>query len=254
MLETDTSSQEIEKRLDELFTDTPSEKKSDEISDGLLSTEGLPPEKPSAAALPQDENRPEDTVSNVRKNRPLSLLKSIILSMDWEITDAILVELLQELDRLKTVLKQDVIAVRCLQLLEALGKYIQKKKARTHPDSVKLLQSIYRDLEIMLLSGGISNAAKRTILIDEINQFKELKAKLQETSRRTPPKALPFHSRFVSESEDEPEKLITSADSPDYERLRSHEAFRCTLEEIKKTLHSEFSALRTEIQLWRNDS
>ena len=91
---------------------------------------------------------------------------------------AILTEFIQELNRLKTVLKDDGIVVKCLQLLEAIGKYILQKKAQTHPDSIRLLQSIYRDLEILLLSKGISETARRNILADEIAQFKKLKEKL----------------------------------------------------------------------------
>ena len=103
--------------------------------------------------------------------------------MDWEISDAILTEFIQELNRLKTVLKDDGIVVKCLQLLEAIGKYILQKKAQTHPDSIRLLQSIYRDLEILLLSKGISETARRNILADEIAQFKKLKEKLTEPSK-----------------------------------------------------------------------
>ncbi len=89
-------------------------------------------------------------------------------------------EFIQELHRLKTVLKDDGIVLKCLQLLEAIGKYILQKKAQTHPDSIRLLQSIYRDLEILLLSKGVSETARRNILADEIAQFKKLKEKLTE--------------------------------------------------------------------------
>ena len=145
----DASDSDIEKRLDE-----------------LLEPEASPA---ISESLPADDSR---------SSKPLMLLKTIVLSMDWELSDEILREFLHELNRLKTILKLDVIAVNCLQLLEAIGKYIQKKKAQTHPDSIRLLQSIYRDLEIILLSKGISEVAKRNILFDEVVQFKKLKEKL----------------------------------------------------------------------------
>ncbi len=250
MLESDASAQEIEKRLDELFTDIPPENQSKPAFPESQSAAGMSLEHHPVKTM-SSENQTKDSEEDIRKSRPLSVLKSIVLSMDWEITDNILNELLQELERLKVVLSQDVIAVKCLQLLEALGKYIQKKKARTHPDSVKLLQAIYRDLEIMLLSGGISSAAKRTILADEFAQFKELKAKLVESSREASSRSIPYRSRFAPEGNQKPESVKSDAVTDD-EHLKSHEVFRCTLNEIKKTLHSEFSALRAEIMLWRN--
>ncbi len=248
MLESDASTQEIEKRLDELFTDMSPDNQPKPVFSESQSAADMSLEHHSAKTM-SPENQTKDSEDDIRKSRPLSVLKSIVLSMDWEITDDILNELLQELERLKVILNQDVIAVKCLQLLEALGKYIQKKKARTHPDSVKLLQAIYRDLEIMLLSGGISSAAKRTILADEFAQFKELKAKLVASSREASSRSIPYRSRF--ERNQKPESVKPDAVTED-EQLKSHEVFRCTLNEIKKTLHSEFSALRAEIMLWRN--
>ena len=181
---------------------------------------------------------------------PLTSLKSIVLSMDWEINDSILKEFIQELNRLKAVFKQDGIVVKSLQLLEAIGKYILQKKALTHPDSIKLLQSIYRDLEILLLSKGISETVRRNILVDEVAQFMKLKEKLVAPSRPVAvylseksgvgagPKPAPssdpaLHAKIVSDKEQNP----------------SLEAVLSALEEIKKNIRTEFTALRSELKL-----
>ena len=193
----------------------------------------------------------DEPVESTRVVSPLTTLKSIVLSMDWEINDAILTEFVQELIRLKIVFKEDGIVVRCLQLLEAIGKYILQKKAETHPDSIRLLQFIYRDLEILLLSKGVSESARRSILADEIAQFKKLKEKLAEPakpasenySRRdpkpygiSPPATVdPSHANPMSEQETMP----------------PHEAFLYAVEEMKKTIQAEFGAIRAELKLWR---
>ncbi|MDO9110001.1 MAG: hypothetical protein Q7U40_05045, partial [Desulfatirhabdiaceae bacterium] len=143
----DTGSPDADKRLDEVLNQ-------EDRSSGL------------ASSVSADDSRLAS---------PLTTLKSIVLSMDWEISDPILTEFILELNRLKIVFKDDGIIVKCLQLLEAIGKYILQKKAQTHPDSIRLLQSIYRDLEILLLSKGVSETARRSIVADEIAQFKKLK-------------------------------------------------------------------------------
>ncbi len=186
---------------------------------------------------------------------PLTSLKSIVLSMEWEINDPILKEFIQELNRLKAVFKQDKIVVKSLQLLEALGKYILQKKALTHPDSIKLLQSIYRDLEILLLSKGISETVRRNILVDEVAQFMKLKEKLAVPSR-------PVAGYLAEKSEVGacPEPVPTSvrpSSEPalhanivsDKERMPSLEAVLYALEEIKKNIRTEFTALRSELKL-----
>jgi hypothetical protein len=205
------------------------------------------------------EDRPSGLTSAVqaddsRMASPLTTLKSIVLSMDWEISDAILTEFIQELGRLKTVLKDDGILLKCLQLLEAIGKYILQKKAQTHPDSIRLLQSIYRDLEILLLSKGVSETARRNILADEIAQFKKLKEKLTESSKsssgdyfRNAEKPFGYSGPLTAESQ--PHGRTAQEKEP----MAPHEAFLYAVEEMKKTIQAEFGAIRAELKLWRKE-
>ncbi|MCX5882927.1 MAG: hypothetical protein NTU74_14335 [Deltaproteobacteria bacterium] len=183
---------------------------------------------------------------------PLTSLKSIVLSMDWEITDPILKEFNQELKRLNAVFQQDGIVMKSLQILEAIGKYIQKNKSRTHPDSIRLLQSIYRDLEILLLSKGISETVRRNILIDEVAQFMKLKKKLAVPFKPTTgylagETEIATTSPGSPSSEPAPQAKIVS----DSERVSSLEAVLHALEEIKNYIHTEFSTLRAELKLLR---
>lgn len=223
----DTGGPEADKRLDEVL-----------IQDDRLSS--------GAASAVQADDSGEAS--------PLTTLKSIVLSMDWEISDAILIEFIQELIRLKTVFQEDAILVKCLQLLEAIGKYILQKKAQTHPDSIRLLQSIYRDLEILLLSKGVSETARRNILADEIAQFKRLKEKLTESSKsasgdyfRKPERPFGYSEPLASGSQPQVRTGQESAPMP------PHEAFLYAIEEMKKTIQAEFGAIRAELKLWRKE-
>ncbi len=221
----DTGSPDADKRLDEVLNQ-------EDRSSGLTS------------AVSADDSRLAS---------PLTTLKSIVLSMDWEISDPILTEFILELNRLKIVFKDDGIIVKCLQLLEAIGKYILQKKAQTHPDSIRLLQSIYRDLEILLLSKGVSETARRSIVADEIAQFKKLKEKLNEpiksSSGDNSRKAeKPFGYTAPMTAAPPQVKAV-----PEQESLPPHEAFLYAVEEIKKTIQAEFGAIRAELKLWRKE-
>jgi hypothetical protein len=220
----DTSSPDAEKRLDEVLNQ-------EDRSSG------------STSAVSVDDSRLAS---------PLMTLKSIVLSMDWEISDPILTEFILELNRLKIVFKDDGIIIKCLQLLEAIGKYILQKKAQTHPDSIRLLQSIYRDLEILLLSKGVSETARRSIVADEITQFKKLKEKLNEPIKssgdnsRKPEK--PFGYIAAMTGSQHQRKAL-----PEQESLPPHEAFLYAVEEMKKIIQAEFGAIRAELKLWRKE-
>lgn len=193
---------------------------------------------------------PGDSTMESPSMSPLTSLKSIVMSMDWEINDLILKEFIQELNRLKAVFQQDGIVVKSFQLLEAIGKYIMQKKARTHPDSIRLLQSIYRDLEFILLSKGISETVRRNIIVNEIDQFIKLKEKLALPSR---PKAghLAGESEIASTSSDRPssEQVLQARNVSDKERIHSLETVLYALEEIKKDIQAEFRMLRAELKV-----
>ena len=223
-----------------------------------MSAENVDTGSPEADKRLDEILNAEDTASPVTADdgcvvvSPLTPLKSIVLSMDWEISDAILTEFIRELNRLKTILKDDAIVTKCLQLLEAIGKYILQKKAQTHPDSFRLLQSIYRDLEILLLSEGVSETARRIILADEIKQFKRLKEKLTEPIKSSPVES----ARKAEKSFGYPASV--SAEPPLQvkvmpESMLPHEAFRYAVEEMKKSIQAEFGAIRAELKLWRKE-
>lgn len=183
----------------------------------------------------------DPAAENGRMSSPLTALKSIVLSMDWEISDAILTEFFQELNQLKNLFKDDSVAIKCFQLLDAIGKYILQKKAQTHPDSIRLLQTIYRDLEILLLSKGISEITRRNILADEIAQFKKLKEKLAESTK---PSSGEHYEKTAGYT------VPAAAEPP---MMPPHEAFRYAVEEMKKVIQAEFSAIRAELELWRRE-
>ena len=221
---------DIEKQIDDLLSqDSPTGlSPGDSKMDSPTELSPSDPKMDSQTELSTGDSKMESSTA-----QPLTSLQSIVLSMDWEINDPILKEFLQELTRLKVVFQQDGIVVKSLQLLESLGNYILKKKAKTHPDAIRLLQSIYRDLEILLLSKEISEAVRRNILVDEVAQFKKLKKKL----------ALPFKP-MIGYPAEESEIATTSPGRPspepavqpkiisDEERVPTLEAVLYALEEI----------------------
>ena len=151
---------EVEKRLDDLFGDGDDasgfEEESSDIEGRLTFEEG--------------GGDVEDT--------PLKELKSIVLSIDWEITDEIMTKFLDQVDGLKDAYKDDKIVLMFLQLLGSVGKYIKAKKASADPEIVKLLNSAYAGLEKVLLTEGITEAERKKLLLVEVNAFKKLKERL----------------------------------------------------------------------------
>jgi len=132
----------------------------------------------------EDENVSRDhDADGAPAPNPLEQLKSVVLSIDWEITDECLVELEQSVDTLMDTYKDDRYTHTMLRMLNALGKYIKKRKAQAHPDAIKRVMSVFKNLEQIVSTAGMSEKRKKSIVAAEIRRFKELKERVDSKRR-----------------------------------------------------------------------
>lgn len=124
----------------------------------------------------EDESENKSTFNAV--DSPIKELKAIILSLDWEITDEIADNFISEVDRLQDVWKADKSVISFLQILRALGKYLRTHKADAHPESIKLLYSVYNNFEKIVLTNEITEDQEKFILKEELEKFHQLKEKI----------------------------------------------------------------------------
>ena len=106
---------------------------------------------------------------------PISRLKSLILSIDWEITDEVLMQFNEELVDLKDIWAGEKINLVYVQALEKISKYIYQKKADSHPSAIKLLLTLYHNLEKIVSSYDLTEEQKKEILLEDVKRFESLK-------------------------------------------------------------------------------
>jgi hypothetical protein len=234
----DSLSSEVESRLDDLFGET----------DG---------------ALPDAED------NDMAAHYPLTELKNLILSIDWEITDDILEQFLQQIQDLKLTYKHDKIVLTFLQILNSLGQYIKTNRAKSHPKTFKILNSVFASLDKVVLSRDMAETAKKKILWSEMKRYKELRTYISQGKTAAQPKAKAKTEKpeIVKTTEDQPLTLtepsvqpseveisespvIDQGPEPDVVTLRqaSVETLAEAVEEIKKYIHDEISVLKKEIK------
>jgi len=244
----DTLSSELESRLDDLFGE----------NDGAL---------PDA-----DENE-------IAAHYPLAELKNLILSIDWEITDDVLVKFIQQIKDLKLTYKHDKIVLTFLQILNSLGDYINANRAKSHPKTFKILNSVFSSLDKVVLSRDMPEPAKKKILRTEMNRYKELRTQISQGKTADKPKARakarakaePAEKPVVEEaSQDQPVTLTRPSAKPEEPEVSeapvtdqvlepdvvtgdepSVGSLAAAVEEIKKYIHDEISALKEEIKALR---
>jgi hypothetical protein len=154
--------------------------------------------------------------AQVKEHYPLAELKNLILSIDWEITDEVLEKLIQQLKDLQLMYKHDKIVMSFLQILNSLGNYIKTHRAKAHPKTFKILNSVFSNLDKIVLSGEMSESAKKKILHAEMQRYKELRnqiAKGKKTAAQRKTKAKSAVTEVI-EIPEENEELVIKLDEP----------------------------------------
>ncbi|MCD6561189.1 MAG: hypothetical protein J7L16_05460 [Deltaproteobacteria bacterium] len=209
-------------------------------------------------------------VGALNRIEPSSLenLKALVLSIDWEITDEVMTEFIEQVEILKDRYGNDKILEIFLQLLGDLGKYIRFYQARTHPDAINALKTLYNNMEKMVISKDMTEAEREKLLLTEVTKFKKLK---EQITKRNADNNLEKDrgSEIIPEGEIKPKEKKLEKNSAIKEKIKSqekitekilqqtvfekapsNEAFDLAVEEIKHVIKIEFKALRSELNLW----
>jgi pilus assembly protein FimV len=105
---------------------------------------------------------------------PLTRLKSVILSLDWEISDEILDELIEEVATLRTMWEDDKVAQVYLQAMDKVGNYLRAEGVYAHHNAIKLLLTLFYNFEKIISSPDISGDTITSLLKADIRKFKVL--------------------------------------------------------------------------------
>lgn len=125
---------------------------------------------------------------------PISRLKSLVLSIDWEITDDVLRQFNEELVDLRSIWAGETINLVYVQALEKLSKYIYQNKADSHPSAIKLLLTFYYNLEKIVSSPDLPEEQKKEILLEDVKRFENLKRQIKVQPVSAAPVAPPVQT------------------------------------------------------------
>ncbi len=113
---------------------------------------------------------------------PISRLKTIVLSIDWEINDEVLSQFNDELIVLKDIWAGDDIKLVYVQALEKISKYIYQQKSDSHPNAIKLLLNFYYNLEKIVVDDTLTEDQGKKILLEDVRKFEQLKQQIAHTA------------------------------------------------------------------------
>ena len=175
---------------------------------------------------------------------PLAELKSLVLSIDWEITEGVLSDFLIQIDNLGILYKDDQIILKFLKMLRALGKYIKARQGEAHPNAFSLLDSVFSGLE-KIGTQDISNLDKQKLFKAELGKYKELHALINESKRIKEEEAQNKSSIIQNQKLSKNNWNINSARNLDQEMLSiSSKQLNDAVDEIKKYVGYEINNLK----------
>ena len=201
-----------------------------------------------------DEN---DSVENSvqtkgQSNDPLDELKSLVMSIEWEITDEVMERFLSQIDTLKARFEEDRILVMFLQLLGSLGLYIKTNKGKAHPNAFKLLNSVYSSFEDATSPGKLSPSEMKKLLYVELNKYKELKEQIDSTrkSESEPPRMpdmVAGQGRGSKADAKGTHQISKVEESGPGSIMLTQTRFEEVVDALKTSILEELSAIREEI-------
>ena len=259
---------EIAKRLDDLFGE--GDASSDESSASTVDETdeaGNKSQNQNQSAADEEVFELEELVVNKKAkepaaaDQPLAELKSIVLSIDWEITDEVLSAFLSQIASLKRAYKNEKIILMFLQLLGSLGEYIKTNRGNAHPKTFKVLNSVFSRLENIVSTKGMAESEKIKMLRIEMDKYKQLRNKVskKKAAEIRKGKAKPLLKDEPDESTlkrqppvIDPDRAATLA----AEKKQVHDLTAAipqatlaeAIEDLKQFIHSELSVLRQELK------
>ena len=204
-------------------------------------------------SLFDDEDAAPGAPQGVSKADPLDELRSLVMSIEWEITDEIMDRFIAQVESLRTRYSEDRILIMFLQLLGSLGLYVKTNKGKGHPTAFRLLNSVYDGFAKAATPGKMSSSERKKLLYLELNKYKELKEQID--ALRDPRKELPRAPAAVATVDAKPASQVAKRPAPveaedaaEIGALSAEALVSELVTAIKELLQSEFAQLREELR------
>lgn len=117
---------------------------------------------------------------------PLDALKEVVLALDWEVSSSNLQKCLAEIQVLLARCQDDQFSTALLKMLSTIVQYLDAEKGNAHPDTVKVLTSVYVCLEKIFSALDMDVAEKNKLVAAEVVKFKTLRQKITGSSKGRP--------------------------------------------------------------------
>lgn len=152
--------------------------------DKIISEPGL--EKEELNGILKEELKKYKALKNKIASRPeikdsdINDLKSVILAIDWEISETTLQNFEKVVTNQLLKFKNYKIHYTFLKLIHSTGRYIGTQKVNAHTDAISFLHSVFKNFEQIAQSSDMAFSDKKALLENDIKRFHEFKLKIAQ--------------------------------------------------------------------------
>ncbi len=213
--------------------------------------------------------------SQTTSGKPVRIedLRKAVTSLEEDPIKSTFGQFRQEIARIRAFRRNDRIVLLFLWMLDSVGTYMALNQEKAHPGARSLLRSLYNALEPLILNAEMPEEEKGKVLLDQVKDYRALRTRIniekdESEPEMTPEPRLPLTGALGSETSFPEEAAAGALPRDDAEETNKrggqagdritpktsrspHESFMLTLEEVKKSIRTEFKALRKELEHWR---
>jgi hypothetical protein len=208
----------VEKRLDEIFADD------------------------------RQTHNPNIVKFKYAKPPSLASLRNIIKSLEWEVTDNHLNDLMQECSRLHRAYIKDDRLQKLFRILFLLGRYIRVYQSDIHPHVFKMLSRVFRGLE-KIVSGKYAHHQKTQIVNDEIKRYLSFQDYLKRKNRRIYRRTV---NKLNTSEKSSSSPTVSSGNKKSYQTEENSKIYYRSsdnnFKELKKNIYMELKRIRSDLQ------
>jgi hypothetical protein len=178
----------------------------------------------------------------------LDELRGLLFTFDREISDETIGAVNLEVKQLQKLYRKDTHVLALIKIMSLITGYMKLKKADVHPETISLLNSVFRCMENVIENKGLSTHERRTLVEKEINNFKTFKVKISSGAEPSAKET----TRRIGEDAPEDSETLPLPDQqfetgPSREIFETHDGLRAFLEEELAPLKSRVDALKVDL-------
>ena len=206
-----------------------------------------------------DKIFPEDNLNvpakKSRKNNqviyPIYKLKKIVLNLEWEITDDLMEQYIEQLNQLKEIFKGDKHLMLLIKLQYVLGNLIRTRKGDTPHYGFKMLRTLFNSMNRIVSDKSLTKNIKQQIITKELERYHKLKKliehnKLKSKNVRRKRKSIDIKSTRSKDAKNftNSEHLKYNNEFAFYAKLLDNAIIK-----LKRFIKNEIEQLKFEIQM-----